>query len=63
MTKILSQSKLKVIADHILNVTKNLIFFFQRLENIVEKEENAGYQHFSFSTMFLQGTFLADLSM
>ena len=28
------------------NVAKMMIFVFDRLENIVEKGENAGYQHF-----------------
>ena len=31
------------------NVTEKLKFVVERVENIVEKGENAGYQYFSFS--------------
>ena len=35
-----------------------MISFFDRAENIVEKEENAGYQHFLiFPTMFSKTLF------
>ena len=44
--KILGLSKLKAIAEDKLNVTQDIIVVFSRIENIVEKEENAGYQHF-----------------
>ena len=44
--KILGFPKLKAFADDKLNVTKNVEVVFHRIENIVEKEENAGYQHF-----------------
>ena len=39
-------SKLKAFADDKLNVIQNIKVVFRRKENIVGKEENAGYQHF-----------------
>ena len=44
--KILDQSKFKVFADDKIILTKKLKFVFGRVENIVGKGENAGYQHF-----------------
>ena len=41
-------SKLKAFADDNIIVTQNLRFALGRLENIVGKGENAGYQHFLF---------------
>ena len=39
-------------------VTHKLKFVLGRVENIVEKGENAGYQHFSpFSKMFSKAVF------
>ena len=49
--KILDQSKLKAFADDKINVTQTLKFALERIENMVGKEENAGYQHF---LLFLQ---------
>ena len=46
--KILDQSKFKAFADNKINVTKKLKFVLGRVENIVGKRENAGYQHFLF---------------
>ena len=43
--KILDWFKLKAFADKI-NVTEKLKFVLGRVENIVGKGENAGYQHF-----------------
>ena len=40
--KILDRSKLKTFADDKINVTENLKFVFERVENIVGKGENAG---------------------
>ena len=37
---------MKALADNKINVTRELEFAVGREENIVEKEENAGYQHF-----------------
>ena len=44
--KILPLTKLKAIADNKFDVTEMMISFLERVENIVEKGENAGYQHF-----------------
>ena len=39
-------SKLKGFADDKINVTEKLKFVLGKIENIVGKGENAGYQHF-----------------
>ena len=44
--KILDQSKLKALADETINVNKKLKLVLGRVENILGKAENAGYQHF-----------------
>ena len=44
--KILDWSKLKAFADGNFNIAKVMIFVCDRVENIIGKEENAGYQHF-----------------
>ena len=44
--KISDLTKLKAFADDKLNVAKRMISLFDRVENTVEKGENAGYQHF-----------------
>ena len=44
--RILDLSKLKALADDILNVNQKFRFALERKENIVGKRENAGYQHF-----------------
>ena len=49
--KNLDETKLKAFADNKLNVAKMTIALFDRIENTVEKGENAGYQHF---LLFLQ---------
>ena len=57
--KILDWSKLIAFADNKTNVTEKLKFVLGRVENIVGKGENAGYQHLlPFSTMFSNGFFL-----
>ena len=38
-----------------MNVTPKYKILWGRVENIVGKGKNAGYQHFVFSTMFLKG--------
>ena len=43
---ILDQSKLKAFTDDNLNVNQKLIIALGGVGNIVEKGENAGYQHF-----------------
>ena len=44
--KILGWSKLKAFEDDKIEFDEMVIFFFDRVENIVGKRENAGYQHF-----------------
>ena len=44
--KILDLSKLKAFAEDNTNVIQKLKFALGRVENIVGKGENAGYQHF-----------------
>ena len=51
-------SKLKAFADNKINVAKKQKFFLGWVENIVGKEEIAGYRHFHlFSTMFSKASF------
>ena len=52
--KILDWFKLKAFADGKLNVAKMTIFPCNRVENIVGKGENAGYQHFLLIPQCLQ---------
>ena len=52
----LDWSKLRAFADDNLNGTLN--FVLERVENIVEKGENAGYQHFLlFQQCFQKASF------
>ena len=44
--KILGLPELKALANDKSNVIKNTKVVFHRIENIVGKEENDGYQHF-----------------
>ena len=44
--KILDRFNLKAFADDKLNVAKTMFSPCDRVENIVGKGENAGYQHF-----------------
>ena len=44
--KILDWFKFKAFADDKINVTQKLKFVLERVENVVGKGENAGYQHF-----------------
>ena len=53
---ILDLSKLKGFADHKINVIHNLKFVSVRVENIVGKGENAGYQHFLLFSQCCQNT-------
>ena len=52
--KILDWTKMKAFADDNINVTENLKPGFGRVENIVGKRENAGYQHFLLFPQFFQ---------
>ena len=42
-------SKLKAFSEDEINMTEILKFVLEKVENIVGKGENAGYQHFSFT--------------
>ena len=44
--KIIDQSILKVFSDNKVNVTEKFQVVLERVENILGKGENAGYQHF-----------------
>ena len=56
--QILDLSEFKAFADDNLNVYQKLKFALGKVENIVVKGENAGYQHFSpFPTMFSKDLF------
>ena len=50
--KKLTLSKLKAFADDKINVTKMIISVCDRVENIVRKGQNAGYQHSPFPAVF-----------
>ena len=54
--KILDLSKWKAFADY-FNVNQELNFAFRRVENIVGKAENAGYQHFLLFPQCFQNYF------
>ena len=45
--KIVDYSKLEAFADVKVNVTGQLKFVLERVENIAGEGENVGYQHFS----------------
>ena len=56
--KILDSSKFKAFADDKRILTQKLKFVSRRVENIVGKGENAGYQHFLlFPHCFLKLSF------
>ena len=50
--------KLIAFADDQVNVTKKLKHVLERVENIVGKGENAGYQHFLLFQQCFQKDFL-----
>ena len=55
--KILDGSKFKAFADDKMNVAQMMTSVFDRVENIVGKGENAGYQHFFFPPIFQKVSF------
>ena len=61
-TKFQTGPKLKAFADDKLNVTQNIKVVFNRIENIVAKEENAGYQHFLLFPQCFQKAFSSSTS-
>ena len=54
--KFLDWSKLKALADAKINMTEKLKFVLGRVENILGKGENAGYQHFLLFSCFQQAS-------
>ena len=56
--KILDWSKLKEFADNNINATEKLELVLGRVENIVGKGENAGYQHFLLFPQCFQKAYL-----
>ena len=60
--KISGLPKLKAFADDKLNVTQNVKVVFHRIESIVGKEENAGYQHFLLFPQCFQKAFSSSAS-
>ena len=62
--KILGWSKLKTFTDDKIKLAKRMIFVFDRIENIVGKGENAGYQHFLlFSHVFQKAYYTGSLKV
>ena len=62
--KILDKAKLKAFADDKKDVTENLKFVLERVENIVGKGENAGYKHFLlFPLCFQKASFSGSLKV
>ena len=63
-TKLLDWSKLRVFADDEIELAEKLKFVLERVENIVEKGENAGYQHFLlFPQCFQKASILGSLKV
>ena len=58
--KILDWLKLKAFADTKIIVTEKLKFVLERVENIVEEGENAGYQHFLLFPQCFQSHYSLD---
>ena len=56
--KILDRSKLKALADDIINVTERLHLVSRRVENIVGKGENAGSHEFIQYFLLFSHSFL-----
>ena len=60
--KISDWSKLKAFADNKLSVTQNVKVVFHRIEDVVDKEENAGYQLFLLLPQYFQKAFSFSVS-
>ena len=58
--KFLDWTKLKAFADDKVNVAEMMISLFDRIENTVGKEENAGFQHFLLFPVFSKTFFCRD---
>ena len=62
--KIIDCSKLRAFADGKIYVTEKLKFVIGRVENIVGKGENAGYQHFLlFPQCFQKASYIGSLKV
>ena len=62
--KILGWSNLKAFAEDKVNMSEKLKFVLGRVENIVEKGENAGYQHFLlFPLCFQKASYTGSLKV
>ena len=57
--KILDWSKFKALADDNMYVNEQLKFGLRKVENIVGKGENAGYQHFLLFSQSFRKTSLS----
>ena len=55
----LDWTKFKAFSEEKLNVAKIMISVFDRVENIVRKGENAGYQHFLLFPQCFQKVFFS----
>ena len=60
--KIINWARFNAFAEEIINLAKKLKFILGRVENILGKGENAGYQHFllfphCFQKLFFSGSF------
>ena len=55
--KILDLSKLRAFADNKIRLARMMVFVFDRIENIMEKGENAGYQYFLLFPQCFQKVF------
>ena len=61
--KTLNQTELKAFADDNSNVAQMVIFVFDRIENMVRKGENAGYQYFLFFPQCFQKAYSGSLKL
>ena len=57
--KISDWSKLKQCADDKINVSENLKYVLERIQNIVGNRENAGDRHFLLFQQFFQKTYFS----
>ena len=59
--RILNWPKFKAFGDNKMKLAMMIIFVFDRIENILGKGENAGYQHFLLLAQFFLKAFSAEL--
>ena len=63
MDKILHLSQFKSFSDDFISVAQMVAFFFDRIENIVRKVENACHQHFLLFSRFQKAYFEGSLQV